>query len=328
MPVQEAAPDVDAATEDDEQELTAEQLVTRSEPDAPESDAAAKPAEEVVEPGDESAEDKGADPSPGTTPSFRDFYRQETGREPPAHIKSDFELMRSVLHEHGKIGERNEDALLGRRLKETLGQRGIEALLAQQQAAQKKDGLPAFEEMQRLVALQQSGKASAEIEGRIAEINERSGRAMYELARRAEHLRNLAEQYEKGELLTRQEAQATSQEAQTNAWVLANKNDLYENGNYNPAAPLENLSAIGREALDLLQGGYTDCDAALAKAKRIAAPPKPPGTRKKPTRAVHQTPISPPSQAETDFEKTMDAYMEQGCDPETALLKTLGMEGV
>lgn len=331
MPVQDAVSDAQTSADDDGQDLTADQLVTRSESDSDEagpdeSDAADETAGEAA---DDDSEDgqEGADASSATTPSLREIYRQETGREPPAHIKSDFELLRCVLNEHGKIGERNEDAILGRRLKETLGQRGIEALLAQQQAAQQSGGLPAFEEFQRLVAIQQAGKASPEIEARIAEINERSGREFYELARRAEQLRGLAEQYQKGELLTRQQAQVTDQATQARAWLLANKADLYEKGNYNPSAPRENLSAVGREAMELLEGGFGDWDAALAKAKRIAAPPKPPGTRKKPNRSIHATPIGSPAAGESDFEKTVDAYIEQGCDPETALLKALGLEG-
>jgi len=68
----------------------------------------------------------------------------------------------------------------------------------------------------------------------------------------------------------------------------AHASDLYQNGTYDPNTARSGLSAIGSEFAELVESGMSNWDAALAKAKRLAAPSRPPGMQQ-PSRRAKRT---------------------------------------
>jgi len=279
--------------------------------DAPVDDAPPQDLDDGAEPGDagDDAGDQTDDDADGSDDASGDEamewlrgLAQETGID-ISQFATPVEAIKAGFHAKKLVGARDDDAARYQELRKRLGDDGLRALeqTAQQQRQQQgsdNNPIPSVDEIRRLKARADKGDQRAQHQ--FDEINEAATERFYQLVGMLPHLQQVVEMAEKGAFVTQATYSQQREAEKAHLWIQAHARDLYQNGEYNPNDAQSGLSVIGSEFAELVNGGMSDWNAALAKAKRLAAPSRPPGMQQ-PSKRAKRT-----GSARTDKKKPQD----------------------
>ena len=132
-----------AGADADDQGQSLAAMATQADQDQQAKDAAAKAAD--AKPGDAGADDQQDDAGQDDPLQIAKFYDEVHGRRDAEKFKNDMEWLQHVDQMQQLLGQRNEDAVLGKKLREQLDGREIDvaAMLAgQAKPAEAADGAP------------------------------------------------------------------------------------------------------------------------------------------------------------------------------------------
>lgn len=256
------------------------------------------------------------DPESATQHAFMDFVRERSGVDLSKKYHTDAQAIDGLVNASQLVGQRNDDAELGKAIRASGREAEITSLLSgqppapQQPPPQEQPGVPTYEQFQLLQSQVQQGEdgvprptpgAPADAVQRLQAATEHFQRAMFDMAREPNKVLQPAfdqQQADVRQQVQEQLAQQAAQQHQVNSlrnWAEQSKSWFYLNGD-----PRNGPSAMGTQfAQHFDQSGEPTFEGRARYAMAVLRneqPPKPPGSPK--PQAVHQPAVAAPPAAD------------------------------
>ena len=259
--------------------------------------------------GEDQDTDKSSDDDPLTVTKF---YDEEFGASDAKHFRDDREWFRHVKELQQKIGERNEDAILGRKLRERLGDEGtdLEALLNATPAKGKKQQGNDLPELKReWFTFDEEGKIRPSL-GAPKDLTQRYLQRQIALLTEPEKffeglLGPKLKEIEDQAAATREEVAQRQEHQEIDAACDRHRNVLYVGGDRS-----RGMTALGQQIVDDVVELATSGSQAVAlmdrMVKRLVPQQSKPNTHPVSYRAVRQPSIAQPTgPTEKEMEERM-----------------------
>uniref|UniRef100_A0A6H1ZNJ5 Capsid assembly protein n=1 Tax=viral metagenome TaxID=1070528 RepID=A0A6H1ZNJ5_9ZZZZ len=245
-------------------------------------------------------------------------------------FKSADELVNSYQQLERRIGQVDEDAQWGRAMRQQMGDAALLEMLQGRQAqsggeataAGQEADMPTFDEIERLGQDIRTAEAAGRIadpvkQARFDDANRRYLRNAYELARQAEPIRELLDQFRQGEVVTREAYERGQAQAEAVQWVEQHRKSLYVGGDQaNELSPFGKM--VAAEDLRLKALNTPDGPARWSEAYRRAQERQPSASLAAVSkRSQRQTSVAPKSAPvdEDKFIRDLIEQKDQGVNP-------------